>query len=1316
MTADKLADAILNKCDIYYGGALISKEAIIEKYLAFFAKSLVSKERTTNFALHTGSVCFDVISVVAVALGCLSYNLSTNDDIISSLQPNDMVLFKGQRYRWKGTGFEYGSLCMILEQDGKGKNGKTTSYLPLDRNKHLIKPYYGDSQVTDGRGVKKRSTNREDFLSYIFDVDVVEIPTQIDVSVVIVAERNSFGEICKQVRIAYGDGKAVSLLDIIPAAYYTGSGDEYQYGLNPTKAEPVLKVTGKISTARDLVLDNHGNKVVGLLVTGGISLSENNSELADLLRRKLLRFVHVISPLKADIGERILEIYDEASVFACTKELLSQNSQMIRSENPLTVELHRQIMNVIHNTVTPIVVSGGWEWTEYRRIKSAILTIRQSNWQDSEKDDFVITAYGLLNLMNTALFSMEEMEKAIDERRIHQAVLPPQERIARLWDIAERAGSLQDLWSDFFPTVEIPSMSFSLPQNGLIKDEELSMKYLSDLDPTDRSTKLASMRSLVDLYRNWVDDLERVAATLDSRYESAAANNIGECRRAYKRMYAGIDSLEQNDEAYTAFLLANRAMFMQRIHIAMQGSMSKTNADRYPGDEEIADRLHGMDYGRESDDKCRWRPFQIAFLLMDINSIIDDESPERSIVDLIWFPTGGGKTEAYLGLTAFTIFYRKLAHPKNSNGTAVIMRYTLRLLAAQQFTRAATLICACEYIRQDCAQKRHKYPSYPLGKEPITIGLWIGGSHIPNKNVGTGERSNSAEYHLGKLQSVSSPYYVRNEKERHNKFQVLKCPWCGTKMVKDDKNGRLVGEWGYNMSGGKHFYMFCPHEDCAFTKRLPIQIIDDELYEAPPTLLFGTVDKFAMLPWDGRIGAFFGIGKDNRTPELIIQDELHLISGALGTVVGLYETAVDAICGQKGVYPKVIASTATIRRAKEQCSVLYNREVVQFPAPGLDAEDSFFAKESAVDYEKGDYGRKYVGIMPSGKTKAMMGIRTMAALMQKIYIMDLSEEVKDKLWTLTVYFNSLKDLGKASTLVDDDVKDFIVRTANRMFTGRRLIVSADELTSRVSTTALNETLDKLEKIEYSKENEAAKRYASNVLLATNMISVGIDVARLNVMLMIGQPKLTSEYIQASSRVGRSFPGVVFVQYDATKSRDRSHYERFRSYHESFYRFVEPTGATPFSRPARERALHAVLVSMMRQMTGMSEDKDAINFDKEYFADTIKQIETFVTDRVTGINERSEGQAKDDVNEIRTEIEEFFDLWQSYVDECNGEHPSVPLYFGRRFMVNPPAGDARRLLKQYNSSGKDSAVETLTSMRNVDTPVSGSIIVWGDNNV
>lgn len=873
------------------------------------------------------------------------------------------------------------------------------------------------------------------------------------------------------------------------------------------------------------------------------------------------------------------------------------------------------------------------------------------------------------------------------------------------WDIDEQGKGR--VWNDFFPIEEIPAMNFSLPKNRVITNNELSMKYLSDLNSIDKDTKISSIYNLVDLYKSWVVDLEKTASLLDTKYISAASKNIAECRRAYERMYAGIKTLKENETAYKAFLLANRAMFMQRVHITMQSDMAKKSADRYPEDEEISDWLRNVDYYKEEDASCRWRPFQIAFLLMDINSIVYDESPERNIVDLIWFPTGGGKTEAYLGLTAFAIFYRRLTHSKESAGTTVIMRYTLRLLAAQQFTRAATLICACEYIRQQCEKKHRKYPIYSLGKESISIGLWIGGTHIPNRNEG----KNSASYHLEKLKNVSKHYYVRSEKERHNKFQVLKCPWCGTKMVKDDRNNKLVGEWGYNMGSGKHFYMFCPQEDCDFTNKLPIQIIDDELYRNPPTLLFGTVDKFAMMPWDGRIGAFFGIGSNNRAPELIIQDELHLISGALGTVVGIYETAVDGICGQKGVYPKIIASTATIRRAKEQCSVLYNREVVQFPAPGLDAEDSFFARESTIDYEKGIYGRKYIGIMPSGKTKAMTEIRMMAALMQKAYTMDLPDEIKDKFWTLTVYFNSLKDLGKASTLVDDDVKDFIIRTANRMFTTRRLIVRADELTSRVSTTELNETLDKLEKIEYSKENMEAKQYASSVLLATNMISVGIDVARLNVMLMVGQPKLTSEYIQASSRVGRSFPGLCFIQYDATKSRDRSHYERFRSYHESFYRFVEPTGATPFSKPARERALHAVLTAMIRQKEEWKDDKDAQKFDMGDLEKSISEIQEFVLKRIKSINARSENQLKDDIEDVRSEMQEFFEKWQELVEECNQDGGKIPIYFGRRFMVSPPNSEERRLLRQYNSAGRDAAVDTLTSMRNVDAPVTGSVVIW-----
>lgn len=874
-------------------------------------------------------------------------------------------------------------------------------------------------------------------------------------------------------------------------------------------------------------------------------------------------------------------------------------------------------------------------------------------------------------------------------------------------DWAIDATGCGSIWNEFFPVREVPSMSFSLPENTHITDNDLSMKYLSDLSDATKEQRLASMSSLVDLYKGWIDNIAETAAGLDPNYQAAATRNIANCRLACDRMYSGIETLRNDEKAYQAFLLANRAMFMQRIHLKMQADMAQTNSDRYDGDEEIGKRLLNMDYRTESDADTKWRPFQIAFLLMDVNSIVKDDSEERNIVDLIWFPTGGGKTEAYLGLTAFTIFFRKLAHSKESGGTSVIMRYTLRLLAAQQFTRAATLICACELIRQDCVNRRHRYPVYPLGSEAITIGLWIGGNHIPNKN-------SDAKYHLDKLINVTKPHYVRNEKERHNKFQVLKCPWCGAKMVKDEQEKKLVGSWGYAMRDGKHFYMHCPHQDCNFTRRLPIQIIDEELYNTPPTLLFGTVDKFAMLPWDGRIGSFFAIGSEHRTPELIIQDELHLISGALGTIVGLYETAIDAMCSEKGCQPKIIASTATIRRAKEQCSVLYNRDVMQFPAPGVDAEDSFFAKETTIDYSKRSFGRKYVGIMPSGKTKAMAEIRMIAALLQRTQMMDLPDVIKDKLWTLTVYFNSLRDLGKASTLVDDDVKDFIVRTANRLFTSRRLIIGADELTSRVSTTELNETLDKLEKIEYSEENRAAKRYASSVLLATNMISVGIDVARLNVMLMIGQPKLTSEYIQATSRVGRNYPGVVFTQYDATKSRDRSHYERFRAYHESYYRFVEPTGATPFSKPARERALHAVLTTMIRLKAGMGQDKDAGLFNSQYHKDIVQNVEQYILDRVQGISNRANSGLKDDLDNIRNEMEEFIRQWQRLVDECNADENHPPLYFGRRYMVSPPKSTDHRLLKQYNSSSYDPALNTLTSMRNVDTPVLGQIVIWEDD--
>lgn len=873
------------------------------------------------------------------------------------------------------------------------------------------------------------------------------------------------------------------------------------------------------------------------------------------------------------------------------------------------------------------------------------------------------------------------------------------------WEIDENGRGT--IFNDFLPEVEVPSMDFGIPKDSGVDIQALSMYFLSDLDKSEKENKIGGLSTVIRAYGNWIELLKTRMDSLETRYLASAEVNINGCLSAKARMEEGLRVLKENSMAWDAFSLANRAMLMQRIHLDIQSKTS--NIDRYPGDEDLSKILDALDYSDADGqftgrNRHNWRLFQIAFLLMSIPSIVDDQNPQRDIVDLIWFPTGGGKTEAYLGLTAFTIFYRRLAHLPQSGGTTVIMRYTLRLLAAQQFTRAATLICACEYIRNDATSRCPQYGRYPLGTSEINIGLWIGRDHTPNTD-------SDAKKHLEKLQEAQ-PQSIQYAKEQHNKFQVLKCPWCGTKLVKDRAGGRTVGMFGYRMRNNRHFELFCPQESCFFNQqgKLPVQIVDEELYANPPTLLFGTVDKFAMMPWKKDIGAFFAAGTENRVPELIIQDELHLISGPLGTMVGLYESAIDALCRKNGARPKIVASTATIRRAKEQCSALYDRDVKQFPHPGLDAEDSFFARESVINYGQNVYGRKYIGLMPAGKTKAMMEVRSIAALMQKINTMDLPDEVKDKFWTLTVYFNSLKDLGKCSTLVDDDVKDFIKRTAYRLGTAKdaRKIARADELTSRVNTTQLNETLDKLEKVCYSEENIENGRYASNVLLATNMISVGIDVARLNVMLLVGQPKLTSEYIQASSRVGRSYPGIAFAMYDGSKSRDRSHYEQFKAYHESFYRYVEPTGATPFSKPARDRALHAVLISMMRNLeVDLSADKGAAKFTRDRFASRISELKSYIINRARDISFRLNPDMQDEAEAIALEVDSVFETWEQLATNYDEEH----FFYGEKFLMRSPDDGEGRLLKPFNTSRKDPAIDTMTSMRNVDSTVAGNVLIW-----
>lgn len=880
------------------------------------------------------------------------------------------------------------------------------------------------------------------------------------------------------------------------------------------------------------------------------------------------------------------------------------------------------------------------------------------------------------------------------------------------WDIDELGEGI--IFTDLFPSIEIPQMDFSLPERYKVSKETFLMKYLSDLEDDNQDKKILKLTELASSYKKWIEDLKKKqlsdsALNDENKYKRIALKNIQGCENCLARMLAGLEVLKNNNNAWIAFELANRAMFMQRAHIKIQEMYKDYDPNK---EEEKISFLESIDYftiDENVKDYYSWRPFQLAFILMSIVSIVCEDSKDREMVDLIWFPTGGGKTEAYLGLTAFTIFYRRLAHPKESSGTAVMMRYTLRLLTSQQFTRASTLICACEYIRKDSVSKKPKYKAYKLGDERITIGLWIGNEHTPNT-------IQKAEENLSGLRECKKPNNLKLVLDRYNKFQVLNCPWCGKSLVKRAYDNKLVGDWGYKMHN-KHFMIWCPQEGCHFNSELslPLQIIDEELYKCPPTLLFGTVDKFAMLPWNSKIGSFFGVDSNNKPPELIIQDELHLISGPLGTMVGIYETAIEELCSSKGGKAKIIASTATIKGAEEQCSALYNRHVSQFPSPGLDAEDSFFAKEKIINHEIGNYGRVYVGLMTSGKSKAMSQDRVISSLLQKMKMMEMPDEVKDKFWTVTAYFNSLKELGKCRVLVEDDVVEFIRRMAVRLgsYSDIRYLSQPEELTSRVSTTDLNETMNKLEKIEYSKESGSNKCKPTDIVLATNMISVGIDISRLNVMLMVGQPKLTSEYIQASSRVGREYPGVVFTLYDGARSRDRSHYEQFFSYHSSFYKYVEPTGITPFSDPARERALPSVVVSMMRNFVPeIRKEKDAGKYSQEKYKDVTNHIKEVICNRNKEILERMPLEMEDNTEQIETEIDKILYSWDAYA-QCYGDD----FIYGETYiknLYNNTGNNKACLLKTFENEKINAPFESMTSMRNVDKQLEGALLIWEDD--
>jgi Helicase conserved C-terminal domain len=812
-------------------------------------------------------------------------------------------------------------------------------------------------------------------------------------------------------------------------------------------------------------------------------------------------------------------------------------------------------------------------------------------------------------------------------------------------------------------TCWIPAAEVEHVAAAKIPNVELSMEALAELADGQAADK--ALGPFVKQYRDWIEDQKRVLPSLTPNRREMADALFQRATLVANRIEEGIKVLDDKDIMF-AFRMANRVMAR------------------------AARRRFGPMQGKDeaSVETPTWRPFQLAFILMNLRGIGNPNHQDREVVDLLFFPTGGGKTEAYLGLAAFTLVYRRV---KNlgyaSPGLSVLMRYTLRLLTLDQLSRAATLICALEL-------ERHKDPDM-LGPWPFEIGLWVGRAATPNQ---MGFKGDNNPY-----SARSKTIAFQNDDRKAAPIPLENCPWCGEKFK--PHSFQLLP----NANAPTDLRVVCVNRRCDFIRNqpLPILAVDEPIYRRLPCFLIATVDKFAAMPWTGQVGAFFGRAdrydqhgfygpceKDQgralpaplHPPDLIIQDELHLISGPMGTMVGLYECALDELCsrvvGGKKIRPKIIASTATVRRAENQIQALFNhREVDIFPPPGPDRRDSFFAETHPTSQS---HPRLYLGLAAQGRSLKVVMLRTYLALLgasQKPYEADGGKKnhdnAADPYMTLLGYFNSLRELGGSRRIVEDEVNTRLTGYANRrrigqkegLFVNRNIAYEVVELTSREPTNKVSEAKRRLALRFHEKERV-------DVAIATNMISVGLDITRLGLMVVLGQPKTCAEYIQATSRVGRDpeRPGLVVTLLNIHRPRDRSHYERFEVFHQSFYRTVEATSVTPFSPRALDRGLAGTLVALSRLgHAPMTPPKGAVEILHERNA--LDYVVQTLSDRASSHAKLEAAEAEALRQSVRDRAKDLFDTWSQIADDYHNK--------GTALQYNPSEmGAAKPLLHQF----------------------------------
>ena len=732
------------------------------------------------------------------------------------------------------------------------------------------------------------------------------------------------------------------------------------------------------------------------------------------------------------------------------------------------------------------------------------------------------------------------------------------------WDASGKSA-----WTEWIPTFEVPRMIADEELNGHIP----SMEELSNTETLDSALDL--LQGLIRANSQWIEDCNRTLKedVLDGneqgeRMAEVVKSHISGAESCRDRMQRGLDRLREDEDARQAFVLSNRSIM---------------ESQRWPA--------------RPEAPEFRWRPFQIAFQLLNLNAILatEEESDfrdEREVIDLAWFPTGGGKTEAYLGLIATLGFYRRLAYPEEEMHPSVhaIMRYTLRLLTLDQAPRLVRLVGAMNEVSHTSGDDS---PTF----HPFRVGMWVGTKSSPNRLEKDGLNAPSARTLL-----LDSERGVSNHPAKAIMFEV--CPWCNCESIRKASNWSIK-----DLKGRKSLFGRCEGEDCIFNSEsgIPFTCVDEDIYNNPPSILLGTADKFVQAAfnnsYDPSPGAngnrrdirnLLGFGEGIRPPDLVIQDELHLLTGPLGSMAGLLETALDVAwsISKDGHRAKYIAATATIRGAERDARLMFGRELNIFPPPVERASDNFFAREA--EDTKENPGRIHASVLGPPKKARSISIQPTASILQAAK--EIRDEVEDPgivdpYWTVVSYYNSLRELGGAQSSLNTQVKsEWIPEYARKSGNSQhRQVINLKELTSQVEQSRLVENKQSL-------ELPLPMDECVDVVLTSNMFQVGIDIERLGLMTITGQPKSNSEYIQSSGRVGRSKkkPGLVVSLLRSTYPRDQSHYENHRSFHQEIYRHVDRTSTTPFSLRALDRALDTTLMALVRLSIEDLSESDSLN--------------------------------------------------------------------------------------------------------------------------